>query len=56
MAEFLENLPDDTKRSACPHLRELRELRESVTGEAGMLRGPSLVGFGTEKRDHWKGI
>ncbi len=41
---FLETIPDATKRSDC---QRLRELMESVTGEEGMLWGPSMVGFGT---------
>jgi hypothetical protein len=41
--EFLEHIPDDTKRADC---WRLRELMESATGEQGVLWGPSIVGFG----------
>jgi hypothetical protein len=41
--DFLESIPNDTKRSDC---RRLRKLMEVVTGEEGRLWGPSIVGFG----------
>lgn len=43
-AEFLDEIPDETKRREAYHLLELMQ---AVTGERPRMWGPSIVGFGS---------
>lgn len=41
--EFLENIPDDSRRADC---QRIREMMEEISGQPAVVWGSNIVGFG----------